>query len=137
MQYFSSRRLEEALKTECSFYVAKWHECQDHNTINRFRSERLKDEIRNIFTQVVLLLEPQGHVSLKTVFTDGTKTEANANRYTFVWGRAIEKNKQRIEEQLEDVWQYTQEVAKIKSKDKTEVEFKAIDKELVEKPSKK
>lgn len=72
-------------------------------------------------------------MSLKTVFTDGTKIEANANRYTFVWGRAIEKNKQRIKEQLEDLWQYTQEVAKIESKDKTEVEFKAIDKELVEK----
>ena len=80
-----------------------------------------------------MLLESQGHVSLKTVFTDGTKIEANANRYTFVWGRAIEKNKKRIEEQLQDLWQYTQEVAKIESKDKTEVEFKAIDKELVEK----
>lgn len=96
----------------------------DHNTINRFRSERLKDEIRNIFTQVVLLLESQGHVSLKTVFTDGTKTEANANRYTFVWGRAIEKNKQRIEEQLEDLWQYTQEVAKIKSKTRQKLNLK-------------
>lgn len=130
---FSSRRLEEALKQNVHFMWLSGMSRPDHNTINRFRSERLKDEIRNIFTQVVLLLESQGHVSLKTVFTDGTKIEANANRYTFVWGRAIEKNKKRIEEQLQDLWQYTQEVAKIESKDKAEVEFKAIDKELVEK----
>ncbi len=52
----------------------------DHNTLNRFRSERLKGEIKEIFTQVVLLLEKEGLVSLQTTFVDGTKIEANANR---------------------------------------------------------
>lgn len=130
---FSSRRLEEALKQNIHFMWLSGMSRPDHNTINRFRSERLKEEIRSIFTQVVLLLESQGHVSLKTVFTDGTKIEANANRYTFVWGRSIESNKKRIEEQLQDLWQYTQEVAAAESKDKSEVTFKAIDKEAVEK----
>jgi len=130
---FSSRRLEEALKQNIHFMWLSGMSRPDHNTINRFRSERLKNEVRSIFTQVVLLLESQGHVSLKTVFTDGTKIEANANRYTFVWGKSIERNKRRIEEQLQDLWQYTQEVAASESKDKTEVEFKAIDKEAVEK----
>lgn len=106
---FSSRRLEEALKQNIHFMWLSGMSRPDHNTINRFRSERLKDEIRSIFTQVVLLLESQGHVSLKTVFTDGTKIEANANRYTFVWGKSIERNKKRIEEQLEDLWQYNPE----------------------------
>ncbi|UUC46587.1 IS1182 family transposase [Flavobacterium cerinum] len=134
---FSSRRLEEALKQNIHFMWLSGMSRPDHNTINRFRSERLKDEVRSIFTQVVLLLESQGHVSLKTVFTDGTKIEANANRYTFVWGRSIERNKRRIEEQLQDLWEYTQQVAATESKDKTEVEFKAIDKEAVEKTIKK
>lgn len=128
---FSSRRLEEALKQNIHFMWLSGMSRPDHNTINRFRSERLKEEIQNIFTQVVLLLESQGHVSLKTVFTDGTKIEANANRYTFVWGRSIERNKKRIEEQLQDLWQYTQEVAASESKDKSEVTFKAIEKEAV------
>lgn len=130
---FSSRRLEESLKQNIHFMWLSGMSRPDHNTINRFRSERLKDEVRSIFTQIVLLLESQGHVSLKTVFTDGTKIEANANRYTFVWGKSIERNKRRIEEQLQDLWQYTQEVAASESKDKTEVEFRAIDKEALEK----
>ena len=129
---FSSRRLEEALKQNIHFMWLSGMGRPDHNTINRFRSERLKEEIRSIFTQVVLLLESHGHVSLKTVFTDGTKIEANANRYTFVWGRSIERSKKRIEEQLQDLWDYTQQIAAAESKDKTEVEFKAIDKEAVE-----
>ncbi|MFL9839308.1 transposase, partial [Flavobacterium sp. ST-75] len=59
---FSSRRLEEALKQNIHFMWLSGMSRPDHNTINRFRSERLKDEIQSIFTQVVLLLESQGHV---------------------------------------------------------------------------
>ena len=45
----------------------------------------------------------------------------------------IERNRKRIEEHLQGLWQYTQEVAAAESKDKTEIKFKAIDKEEVEK----
>lgn len=67
----------------------------DHNTINRFRGERLKDVLRNIFTQVVHLLAQEGLLSIKELYTDGTKIEANANRYTFVWGNAIRPTRKR------------------------------------------
>lgn len=63
----------------------------DHNTLNRFRNEPLKGEIKAIFTQTVLLLEKEGLVSLETTFVYSIKIEASANRYTFVWGRAIKK----------------------------------------------
>jgi transposase len=60
----------------------------DHNTINRFRSEKLSSILKQIFSQIVLLLAQEGIVSLKeAVFTDGTKIESVANRYTFVWGQ--------------------------------------------------
>jgi hypothetical protein len=42
-----------------------------------------------VFSQVVLLLIDHGHITLKEAYLDGTKIEANANRYTFVWGKAI------------------------------------------------
>jgi hypothetical protein len=104
----------------------------DHNTLNRFRSQRLKEQIKAIFSQVVLLLESEGHVSLKTAFVDGTKIEACANRYTFVWGKSIKKSKERIEIQLEELWAYTQEIAKEELRDTAPVTFKAIDKEKVQ-----
>ena len=52
-----------------------------------------------------------GHVDLQKVYTDGTKIESSANRYTFVWGRAIKASKERIARQLEELWAYTQGVA--------------------------
>jgi transposase len=130
---FSSRKLEEACKQNVHFMWLAAMTKPDHNTINRFRSERLKDELKQIFTQVVLLLEKEGLVSLKTAFVDGTKIEANANRYTFVWGRAIRKNKERIGKQLEELWAYTQSVAAEEMRDCAPIEFKRITKQKVEK----
>lgn len=134
---YSSRRLEEACTQNVHFMWLAAMTRPDHNTINRFRSERLKDEIKNIFTQVILLLEKEGLVSLQTAFVDGTKIEANANRYTFVWGKAIKKSKERIAKQLEDLWAYTQEIAAKELKDKAPVEFKSLDKRKVERVIKK
>ncbi len=37
-----------------------------------------------------------GEIKFENLFIDGTKIEANANRYTFVWAKAIEKNLQKL-----------------------------------------
>lgn len=129
---YTSRKLEEALKQNVHFMWLSAMSRPDHNTLNRFRSERLKDEIKQIFSQVVILLESEGHISLKTAFVDGTKIEARSNRYTFVWGRAIKRSKERIEQQLEELWNYTQEVAKEETKDTEPITFKSIDGQKVE-----
>jgi hypothetical protein len=53
-----------------------------------------------------------GHITLKAAYLDGTKIEANANRYTFVWGKAIKGSKERIKHQLKELWSYAEQVAK-------------------------
>ncbi|WP_322969584.1 IS1182 family transposase [Faecalibacter sp. LW9] len=128
---YSSRKLEQALKENIHFMWLSGMNRPDHNTINRFRSERLKGKLKSIFTQIVLLLEKEGIVSLTTTFVDGTKIEANANRYTFVWGRAIKKHKARISEQLEYLWNYAESVAKEELQNTENIEFKEIDSEKV------
>jgi len=128
---YSSRKMEQALKENIHFMWLSAMSRPDHNTLNRFRSERLKGEIKAIFTQIVLLLEKEGLVSLETTFVDGTKIEANANRYTFVWGRAVKKHKERIARQLEELWNYTQEVAKEELQNTESADFKEVDSEKV------
>src|SRR6185503_793570 len=109
---YSSRKIEAALKENIHYMWLSGMSTPDHNTINRFRSERLKEVLRQVFTQVVLLLSEEGLLNIKELYTDGTKIEANANRYTFVWGKAIKTSKERIVKQLEELWAYTQQVAK-------------------------
>ena len=128
---YSSRKLEQALKENIHFMWLSGMSHPDHNTINRFRSQRLKEQIKEIFTQIVLLLEQEGIVSLDTTFVDGTKIEANANRYTFVWGKSIKKSKQRIAQQLEELWDYAQSIAKEELKNTATIDFSSIDAEKV------
>jgi len=128
---YSSRKLEAVLKENIHFMWLAGMNTPDHHTINRFRSERLRNILRDIFVQVVKHLAESGHVSLREVYTDGTKIESAANRYTFVWGNAIKTSKERIKKQLTELWRYTQKVAKEEMEDDTPPDFTDIDKEKV------
>jgi transposase len=109
---YSSRKIEQSLQQNIHFMWLSGMSYPDHNTINRFRSERLKGVFKEVFSQVVLLLIDHGHITLKEIYLDGTKIEANANRYTFVWGKAIRKSRDRIQRQLKELWAYAEQVAK-------------------------
>ena len=124
---YSSRRIEAACKENIHFMWLAGMNKPDHHTVNRFRSERLRHVLQEVFSQVVLLLAEAGHLSLKEVFTDGTKMEANANRYTFVWGKAIKTSRERIKTQLKELWAYTQKVAAEELSDDTPPDFDKID----------
>src|SRR5215207_1928604 len=108
---YSSRKIEEAICQNINYMWLSGMSKPDHNTINRFRGKRLQETLKPIFNQVALLLCEEGLLSIKDLYTDGTKIEANANRYTFVWGKSIKNNRERIKQQLNDLWQYAQSVA--------------------------
>jgi hypothetical protein len=63
---------------------------------------------------------------LKEVFTDGTKIEAQANRYTFVWGNAIKTSKAKMEEQLKELWAYAERIASDELKDEAPESFAPV-----------
>ncbi|MDL1164123.1 hypothetical protein [Paenibacillus sp. 843] len=37
-------------------------------------------------------------------FVDGTEIKANANRYTFVWGKAVVKHKAKLQEKVQTLF---------------------------------
>ena len=128
---YSSRKIEQATKQNVHFMWLSAMSYPDHNTINRFRSDRLKGVLREVFSQVVLLLVEKGIITLKEAYLDGTKIEANANRYTFVWGRSITKSKERIKKQLDELWDYAESVAREELENNEPDSFESIDQESV------
>lgn len=130
---YSSRKIEAALKENIHYMWLSGMNTPDHNTINRFRSDRLKEVLRQVFTQVVLLLSEEGLLNIKELYTDGTRIEANANRYTFVWGKAIKTSRERIKKQLDELWQYAQNIAAEELPDTDPSGFDKIDADKVEK----
>ena len=99
---YTSRKIEEACRTDIRFmWILGMEEPPDHSTIARFQNERLAIVIEELFYQLVAKLIEMGEVSYTNVFIDGTKIEANANKYSFVWAKAVEKNLQKLEAKIE------------------------------------
>ena len=86
---YSCRKIEKLLLRDIHYTWLAGHEHPDFITINRFRN-RVKEEINNVFTQLVLVLADKGFISLDVEYIDGTKIESKANKYTFVWHKSIE-----------------------------------------------
>lgn len=98
---YSSRKLERACQRDINFlYLLGRDKAPDHATIARFRSERLTDVIEDLFIQLIERLGAVGELSLTTAFIDGTKLEANANRYSFVWKKSTQKNEAKLQEKM-------------------------------------
>jgi len=120
---YSSRKIANAIQENIYFMWLSGQCFPDFRTINNFRGKRLKGTIEDIFKQVVLLLAENGVISLKEVFTDGTKIESVANRYTFVWKGSVEKNKQKLESKIQVV---LDEISQVIEEDNKEIEETAI-----------
>ncbi len=100
----SSRAIEDACRYDVRYhYLLQGDKAPDHNTVNRFRKDHLRGEVlEDLFRQFVEHLMKMGEISLSEVFIDGTKIEANANKYTFVWRKSIEKNYEKMKGKASD-----------------------------------
>ena len=100
---YSGRKMEQLLVENIAYMWLSGRQTPDYNTINLFRSKRLAGCFDDLFTQVVVLLNEEGFVSLDVQYIDGTKIESAANKYTFVWKGSVEKNKAKLEGKVKAV----------------------------------
>ena len=118
---YSSRRIEKAMKENICFMWLCGMQQPDHNTINRFRKGQLKNTVKDVFAQVLLLLLEQGFVRLEDYYIDGTKIESVANRYTFVWAKNVARYKanllKKIAVLVEQIEEKNEEDLKIATRD--------------------
>ena len=106
---YSCRRIEKLLLRDIHYIWLAGYEKPDFITINRFRN-RVKGEINNIFTQVVLILSSKGFITLDVEYIDGTKIESKANKYTFVWRKSVEKNRAKLMKKISVLLDQVEEV---------------------------
>ena len=100
---YSGRKMEQLLRRDVNFMWLSGMQVPDFNTINLFRRNRLAPVVDDLFTQVVEMLVENKFVSLEVQYIDGTKIEANANRYTFVWKKATKTNREKLDKKVKDV----------------------------------
>jgi len=120
---YSSRQIASQLTENIYFMWLSGNQKPDFRTINRFRSNRMKDLIYESFFSIVDLLCQEGFVKLEDYFFDGTKIEANANKYTFVWRKSTEKYDQKLDEKFQQIVQMIEEVAREDEQAENEQDF--------------
>ncbi len=103
---YSSRKIETACRRDINFmWLLAGHKAPDHSTIARFRTGFLAEACEDLFYQMVRRLATMGELSKETVFIDGTKLEACANKYTFVWKKSVGKWEEKMFSKMEDAVQ--------------------------------
>ena len=116
---YSGRKMEKLLVENVAYMWLSGMQRPDFRTINLFRSRRLDGRFDDLFTQVVVLLNEEGFVSLDVQYIDGTKIESVANKYTFVWKGSVEKNKAKLEGKVKAVLEKAEQALEL---EKTEEE---------------
>ena len=89
---FSGRRMEDLTKDSIRMkWLAQGYE-PSYRTINRFRIHpQMQELLRQCFVQFRCQLVEEKLIDQQAIFIDGTKIEANANKFTFKWKKSIEK----------------------------------------------
>ena len=100
---YSCHKIAQALNENIYFMWLSGKSTPNFRTINRFRGEHLKEHIKDLFTQIVLMLNELGYLSLDVQYIDGTKLESASNRYSFVWRGSVEKYKSKLEDKIHSV----------------------------------
>ena len=116
----SGRKMEALLKRDVNFMWLSDMQRPDFNTINLFRKNRLADVMDDIFTQVVHMLVDARFVSLEVQYIDGTKIEANANKYTFVWNKATKTNQDKLDLKVKAILREAERVLNMELKDESD-----------------
>ncbi len=100
---YSLRALAEACRYDVRMlYLLCGKKAPSHERFGDFIRKRLTGEVmENLFYQLVTKLLERGCISFANLFVDGTEIEANANRYSFVWEKAVTKHEEKMHAQIE------------------------------------
>ena len=94
--YCSLRELEDNCKVNLRFMYLMDRETPSYRTFGYFINEILGEPVEEIFADINRAIFEEEHVDLQHIYIDGSKFEANANKYSWVWKKATEKLRYRL-----------------------------------------
>lgn len=98
--YYSLRELEDNCRVNFRFMYLMDHQTPSYRTSGYFINEILQGKIEDIFRDINLTIFKEEHVDLQHLYFDGSKFEANANKYTWVWKKSTEKFRYKLYEKI-------------------------------------
>lgn len=108
-KWYSCRQIARALRENLPMMWLAARQMPDFRTIQRFRAHHMKTVLQDVFESFVSQLLNDGYVTGEDYFIDGTKMEANANRYTFVWKKSVRHYQTGVQEKVRTIFREIQE----------------------------
>ena len=130
---FSSREIEKSCKYDLRIkYLLDGQTPPDHSTINRFR-QKIVNLTPNLLSQIVEILVEENQIDLSSIYIDGTKIEAYANRYSFVWRGSIEKWQEKLRIKIIKYFDLNKDLTPYQVLEVVKIVFNQVSKECKEK----
>lgn len=102
---YSCRQIARSMRQDITYMWLAGLGTPSYRSINRFRSEYLKDVLEDVFTQVLDLLRLEGYIKMEEYFVDGTMIEADANKYSYVWKKNADRYKKAVQERVQSLFE--------------------------------
>lgn len=102
--YLSLRKIEKSCKTDIRYmWLLDDMKAPSFATIGNFIRENLTNKIEDIFVEINKIIFKKENVDLEHAYIDGTKIEANANKYSWVWKKSCIKNRDKTFEKVSEI----------------------------------
>ena len=109
--YCSVRFIERLCETDIRFiWMLEEENAPSHMTISNFIHKELSGSIDQIFNDINSYIFAREKVDTDHVYIDGTKIEANANNYTWVWKKSCIKSRNKVFDKLTSLIQEMNEI---------------------------
>lgn len=112
---YSCRGIEKLVKENIPAMWLSAMQQPDFRTINEFRGGRMKVLMDELFEAMILKLIEENYITMENYFLDGTKIEANANKYSFVWKKSTSKFEAKLRDKIQETLQYIQELTQLEA----------------------
>ena len=112
---YSCRGIEKLLRENLPAMWLAAMQQPDFRTLNDFRGMRIKAFMDELFETMIRKLIADNYITMENYFLDGTKIEADANKYSFVWKKSTlhfeEQLKQKVQAALAHIHTLTRQEA--------------------------
>ena len=99
---YSTRDIEVACQENIKFrFLLQDSKLPDHSTISRFLN-KIEAFLPELFQQFTKIIFEKENISTDTIYIDGTKIEAYANRYSFVWKKSIKNYWSKLNDKIQN-----------------------------------
>lgn len=107
---YSCRSIEKLLQENIPAMWLAAMQQPDFRTLNDFRGVRMKAFMDELFETMIRKLIADNYITMEQYFLDGTKIEANANKYSFVWKKSTLRFEEKLKEKIRETLRHIQAI---------------------------